>query len=207
MLFRSYLSFSLFDFTLTIEQGLLGMQTAEYMAGIIGLCLLLCLFTVWRVRHVSIQTNIYMNKSKRHKQRMRNALLGIQFFICWLFVIFTVALYLQAEKTGSALFHTLTGKEKSEILSVSLDYHFLENDEKLAIIERISQHSGVKDKLPANGNYLKGLSITGIQTEKDNRDSSFEVSLMRVSNNFFEFMNIPFLSRSEEHTSELQSRI
>lgn len=188
------LSFSLFDFTLTIEQGVLGMQTAEYMTGIIGLCLLLCLFTVWRVRHVSIQTNIYMNKSKRHKQRMRNALLGIQFFICWLFVIFTVALYLQAEKTNSALFQTLTAKEKSEILSVSLDYRFLENDEKLAIIERISQHSGVKDKLPANGNYLKGLSITGIQTEKDNRDSSFEVSLMRVSNNFFEFMNIPFLS-------------
>lgn len=188
------LSFSLFDFTLTIEQGLLWMQTAEYMVGIIGLCLLLCLFTVWRVRHVSIQTNIYMNKSKRHKQRMRNALLGIQFFICWLFVIFTVALYLQAEKTGSALFHTLTGKEKSEILSISLDYRFLKNDERLALIERISRHSGVKDKLLTDINYLKGMSGNSMQTEKDNRNSSFEVNVMSVPANFFEFMKIPILS-------------
>lgn len=188
------LSFSLFDFTLTIEQGLLWMQTAEYMTGIIGLCLLLCLFTVWRVRHVSIQTNIYMNKSKRHKQRMRNALLGIQFFICWLFVIFTVALYLQAEKTGSALFHTLTGKEKSEILSISLDYRFLKNDERLALIERISRHSGVKDKLLTDINYLKGMSGNSMQTEKDNRNCSFEVNVMSVPANFFEFMKIPILS-------------
>ena len=188
------LSFSLFDFTLTIEQGLLGMQTAEYMTGIIGLCLLLCLFTVWRVRHVSIQTNIYMNKSKRHKQRMRNALLGIQFFICWLFVIFTVALYLQAEKTNAALFQTLTGKEKSEILSISLDYRFLKNDERLALIERISRHSGVKDKLLTDINYLKGMSGNSMQTEKDNRNSSFEVNVMSVPANFFEFMKIPILS-------------
>lgn len=189
-----YLSFSLFDFTLTIEQGLLWMQTAEYMAGIIGLCLLLCLFTVWRVRHVSIQTNIYMNKSKRHKQRMRNALLGIQFFICWLFVIFTVALYLQAEKTNAALFQTLTAKEKSEILSISLDYRFLKNDERLALIERISRHSGVKDKLLTDINYLKGMSGNSMQTEKDNRNSSFEVNVMSVPANFFEFMKIPILS-------------
>lgn len=188
------LSFSLFDFTLTVEQGLLGMQTAEYMTGIIGLCLLLCLFTVWRVRHVSIQTNIYMNKSKRHKQRMRNALLGIQFFICWLFVIFTVALYLQAEKTNAALFQTLTGKEKSEILSISLDYRFLKNDERLALIERISRHSGVKDKLLTDINYLKGMSGNSMQTEKDNRNSSFEVNVMSVPANFFEFMKIPILS-------------
>lgn len=188
------LSFSLFDFTLTIEQGLLWMQTAEYMVGIVGLCLLLCLFTVWRVRHVSIQTNIYMNKSKRHKQRMRNVLLGIQFFICWLFFIFTVALYLQAEKTNATLFQTLTEKEKSEILSVSLDYRFLKNDERLALIERISQHSGVKDKLMTDINYLKGMSGSSMQTEKGDRNSSFEVNVMSIPANFFEFMKIPILS-------------
>lgn len=188
------LSFSLFDFTLTIEQGLLWMQTAEYMVGIVGLCLLLCLFTVWRVRHVSIQTNIYMNKSKRHKQRMRNVLLGIQFFICWLFFIFTVALYLQAEKTNATLFQTLTEKEKSEILSVSLDYRFLKNDERLALIERISQHSGVKDKLLTDINYLKGMSGSSMQTEKGDRNSSFEVNVMSIPANFFEFMKIPILS-------------
>ena len=137
-IFTPYLSFSLFDFTLVIERDLLLIQTIEYMAGVILLCLLLCLFTVWRMKHASIQSSIYKNKSKRHKQKIRNCLLGIQFFICWLFIVFTVALYLQADKTGSTLFNTLT--------------------------------------------------------EKDNRESSLEVNIMNVPNNFFEFMNIPILS-------------
>ena len=193
-IFNPYLSFSLFDFTLVIERDLLLIQTTEYMAGIILLCLLLCLFTVWRMKHASIQSSIYKNKSKRHKQKIRNCLLGIQFFICWLFIVFTVALYLQADKTGSTLFNTLTEKEKSEIISIPMDYRFLKNDEKLALIERISQHPDIKDKILTEINYLKGISGTSMQTEKDNRESSLEVNIMNVPNNFFEFMNIPILS-------------
>lgn len=188
-----YLSFSLFDFTLIIEQNLLLAQTTEYMAVIILLCLLLCLFVVWRMRHISIQTSSSINKSKRHKRVTRNLLLGIQFFICWLFIVFAVALYLQAEKTGSTLFHTLTEKEKSEIISIPIDYRFMKNEEKLALIERICRHPGIKDKLLTDINYLKGLSGTGMQTEKNNRDSYIEVNIMRVPNNFFEFMNIPVI--------------
>lgn len=177
-IFTPYLSFSLFDFTLVIERDLLLIQTIEYMAGVILLCLLLCLFTVWRMKHASIQSSIYKNKSKRHKQKIRNCLLGIQFFICWLFIVFTVALYLQANKTGSTLFNTLTEKEKSEIISIPMDYRFMKNDEKLALIERISQHPDIKDKMLTDINYLKGISGTSMQTEKDNRESSLEVNIL-----------------------------
>ncbi|MCE6984327.1 ABC transporter permease, partial [Pseudomonas frederiksbergensis] len=83
-------------------------------------CLLLCLITVWRIKHISIQTGIRGSNPKRSRHSIRNILLGIQFFICWLFVVFTTALYLQADKTGSTLFHTLTEKEKSEIISLPL---------------------------------------------------------------------------------------
>ena len=38
------------------------------------------------------------------------------------------------------------------------------------------------------------ISGTSMQTEKDNRESSLEVNIMNVPNNFFEFMNIPILS-------------
>ena len=68
------------------------------------------------MKHASIQSSIYKNKSKRHKQKIRNCLLGIQFFICWLFIVFTVALYLQANKTGSTLFNTLTEKELIDLV-------------------------------------------------------------------------------------------
>lgn len=55
---------------------------------------------------------------------------------------------MQAEKTESTLlFNTLTEKEKANILSFSIDYMFMKNEEKLALIERISKFSGVQDKL------------------------------------------------------------
>ncbi len=193
-IFNPYLSFSLFDFTLIIEKNLLLRQTTEYMSSIILLCLLICLFIVWRMRHVSIQSSIYMNKSKSRKQKIRNSLLGIQFFICWLFIVFTAALYLQADKTGSTLFHTLTEKEKSEIVSIPLDYRFMKNNERLTLIERIGQHPDVKDKMLTDVNYLEGVSGTGMYTEKGNRESYTEVNIMSVPSNFFEFMNIPILS-------------
>lgn len=72
-------------------------------------------------------------------------------------------------KTESTLFNTLTEKEKANILSFSIDYMFMKNEEKLALIERISKFSGVQDKLLADISYLKGISGTGMQMEKVTR--------------------------------------
>ena len=188
------LNFNLFNYVLIIEKNLLFIQTAEYMVFILFLCMILCFITVLRIHYTPIQTEIHGSEIKRHKHGMRNILLGIQFFICWVFVAFTVALYMQAEKTESTLFNTLTEKEKANILSFSIDYMFMKNEEKLALIERISKFSGVQDKLLADISYLKGISGTGMQMEKGNPESSFEVNVMNVSTNFFQFMNIPLLS-------------
>jgi hypothetical protein len=70
-----------------------------------------------------------------------------------------VSLYLQTEKTTSTLFGTLSKEEKECILSIPLNYTFMKNDEKLAITERIAQHSGVQRKLLSNNNYAGGISI------------------------------------------------
>lgn len=121
-------------------------------------------------------------------------MLGIQFFICWLFVSMTVALYLQTETTTSTLFNTLTKTEKNEIVSLELDYSFMKNEEKLAIIERIRRHSGVKDILLSDVGYLKGISGTGMQIDKNNPDKWIEVNVMNISPNFISFMNIPLLA-------------
>lgn len=189
-----YLNFALFDFVLVIERNLLLIQAAEYMGIILFLCMILCFVTVLRIRYISIQTGIHGSEMKRHKHGVRNILLSIQFFICWIFVAFTVALYMQVEKTESTLFNTLTEKEKANILSFPMDYLFMKNEEKLTLIERMSKHPGVQDKLLADINYLEGISGTGMQTEKDNRESSFDVNVMNISTNFFRFMNIPILS-------------
>ena len=78
----------------------------------------ICLFVSVRIRRISIQTGIHGGVNKRRgKQWGRNLMLGIQFFICWIFVSFTVALFLQSEKTTQTLFHTLNQKKKKRFLA------------------------------------------------------------------------------------------
>ena len=117
-------------------------------------------------------------------------MLGIQFFICWVFVSLTVALYLQSEKTANTLFHTLSQREKAEILSIPLDYPFMKNEEKLTMIERFKQHAGVKEILLSDVGYMQGMSGNGLTTEKGNENSWIDISVMAVPANFFSFMNI-----------------
>ena len=45
-------------------------------------------------------------------------------------------------------------------------------------------------------NYLKGISGTSMQTEKDNRESSLEVNIMNVPNNFFRVYEYPYSFRA-----------
>ena len=150
------------------------------------------LFVSVRIRRISIQTGIHGGVNKRRgKQWGRNLMLGIQFFICWIFVSFTVALFLQSEKTTQTLFHTLNQKEKEAILSIPLDYSFMKNEEKLSVVERFQQHAGVKDVLLADIAYTQGVSGNLLMTEKENDNSWTDINIMCVPLNFFAFMNIP----------------
>ncbi|MBL3950328.1 ABC transporter permease, partial [Bacteroides thetaiotaomicron] len=76
--------------------------------------------------------------------------------------------------------------------------------EKLALVDRIRQHSGIKDILLADIGYLKGVSGTGMQIEKDNSDKYMEANVMNVSPNFISFMQIPLLAgRNMESDSDM----
>ncbi|WP_455674055.1 ABC transporter permease [Phocaeicola sp.] len=197
-----YLHFTLYEFILLIEKNLLLAHTCQYMGFILLLCAGLCLMTVLRLRYLSIQTGMRGSKSKKSGHLTRNILLGIQFFICWIFVSLTVALYMQSEKTASTLFNTLSETEKANIISFPVNNRFMQNEEKLELISRIGQHSGIEDKLLADISYTSGVSGTDMQTEKDNRKSSIEVNIMNVSPNFFKFMNIPLLAGRTAQTNE-----
>ena len=131
-----------------------------------------------------IQEGIKGNVRRMSKHFIRNTMLCIQFFICWIFVTLAASLYLQTEKTTSTLFGTLSKEEKECILSIPLNYTFMKNEEKLAITERIAQHSGVQEKLLSNNNYAGGISITGFQSEENNRDSNINSSFIYAAPNF-----------------------
>lgn len=173
-----------FDTTLLIHHAL------QYMIFLIGLSALVCAFVSVRIRKISAQAGICGSNKRRGKQRGRNLMLGMQFFICWIFVALSASLILQSEKTTHTLFQTLSQKEKAEILSVPLDYDFMKQEEKLGMIERFKQHAGVKEILLSDINYLRGVSGNGMMTEKDNENSWMDINIMSVPSNFFSFMNI-----------------
>ena len=51
----------------------------------------------------------------------------------------------------------------------------------------------MQEKLLSNNNYAGGISITGFQSEENNRDSNINSSFIYAAPNFFHFMNIPLL--------------
>lgn len=185
------MDFSVLHITMTFPPAILLKHTLQYIIFLTLLCAVICIFVSVRIRRISIQAGIYGDNKRRAKQWGRNFMLGIQFFICWIFVSFTVALFLQSEKTTTTLFHTLSQKEKEEILSIPLDYSFMNNEEKLGMIERFKQHAGVKDILLSDIAYTQGVSGNLLLTEKGNDNSWTDINILCVPLNFFTFMNIP----------------
>ncbi len=201
-LLSPYLHIRFAIFTIHIDRNVLMLHAAEYMAGIFVLGMLLSLLTAWRVRKVTVMVGMNANTTRGGKHRMRNLLLGVQFFICFLFVSSTAGLYLQAEKTSNTLFGTLTRQEKNNILRVSLEYRFMNDEQKEALIQRLTQHSDVTDKMLASKNFLRTRTVTGVFKDKEKPQDNMYVTLMRIPRNFFDFLNIPIASGRALETEE-----
>lgn len=199
------LRFSLMEWAMEVDTAVLRGQCAQYLLGVLALSLLVCAFTVMRARRAAIQTGL-RGQGVRTRHRMRTLMLGVQYFICWIFITLAAALYLQADKTTSALFGTLTHREKADILSISLDYSFLKNADKLALVERMKQHAGVADCLLADIDYTRGVSGNMLFTAPpdDENKREINVNLLSVPQNFFDFMRIPLVQgRAPENNGEI----
>lgn len=191
-----YLYIKIQGLTLNIEQAILTMQSGQYLFSLIILCALICFIILFRIRHRSILTGIL------DKHYLQTIMLGIQFFICWIFISLTVALYLQAEKTSSSIFNTLSPKEKESIYSISLNYSFLKNEQKETIINEFRANPDIKEVLISDVNYLNGISGTGMYKEPNNQNSYFETNVLAIDSNFFSFMNIPIIAGKNLKSSD-----
>ena len=82
---------------------------------------------------------------------------------------------------------------------------FMKNEEKVALVERIRQYSGVKDVLLSEDGYLNGSpDRTGIQLDKDS-DRWLEINIMRVTPDFISFINMRnHLKRKIKNSRDIQ---
>ena len=182
-------------------------EMGEYLGGLLLLCTLICLGLTFYIHHISIQRGIVGNTAlpRHHRHLSRNFILGSQFFVCWLFVSLTMALFMQSRLTRHSVFDSLTNEEKEQILSVSLqtDLVSIPFQEKPVVCQRLAAHSGVKEMMEHNLNLLSGANVPGtVKDEEGNillhaaSDKTGTVKITPMASyetvppKFFHFMNV-----------------
>jgi hypothetical protein len=155
-------------------------QAGGYLVGLLLLCMLAAWFIVWKVRRITILKGIAGGGGVYGKHRLRNVLLGVQLFICWIFVSLAITLYLQADKSAKTIFGTLTVEEKEEIFSFPMDFSFMETPAKRTFIEGMRNLPGVKDVLIADIPYTQGVSGNLLYSEKDNQESGMHIPFIAL---------------------------
>ena len=196
-----FLSISLFRFSVQMTKEELLPHLMQYMGGLLGLCALVAFGISLYIRRATMRISLHGLGNTNGKKRLRNTLLGVQFFICWLFVAMATALYLQSEKTSSALFDTLTRQEKENIISVPFEYSFLKPEDRQIIINNIRQHAGIKDILITDEQMVSS-SMTSM-SDSLNSEKDRPVRIMGVTTNFAKFLNVGLEGQDLRHNKEI----
>ena len=196
-----FLSISLFRFSVQMTKEELLPHLMQYMGGLLGLCALVAFGIALYIRRATMRISLHGLGNTNGKKRLRNTLLGVQFFICWLFVAMATALYLQSEKTSSALFDTLTRQEKENIISVPFEYSFLKPEDRQVIINNIRQHAGIKDILITDEQMVSSRMTS--MSDSLNAEKDRPVRIMGVTTNFAKFLNVGLEGQDLRHNKEI----
>ena len=196
-----FLSISLFRFSVQMTKEELLPHLMQYMGALLGLCALVAFGIALYIRRATMRISLHGLGNTNGKKRLRNTLLGVQFFICWLFVAMATALYLQSEKTSSALFDTLTRQEKENIISVPFEYSFLKPEDRQVIINNIRQHAGIKDILITDEQMVSSRMTS--MSDSLNAEKDRPVRIMGVTTNFAKFLNVGLEGQDLRHNKEI----
>ena len=182
------LHISLFRFSIQMEKGELLTHLIQYMGGLLLLNAIVALGIALYIRRSTMRISLNGLGNVNGKKHLRNILLGVQFFICWLFVSTALGLYLQSEKTSSVMFNTLTKQEKGNIITIPLDHEFLSSDDRQFIINSLRQHADIKDMLFLNCRFLSNRMTSVF--DSPTREKHFDVRILNTTPNLAEFLNV-----------------
>ena len=196
-----FLQISILGFSIHMGKEELLQHLIQYMGCLLVLTALVAFGIAIYIRRATMQVSLHGLGKVNGKKRLRNILLGVQFFICWLFVSMTAGLYLQSEKTSSTILNTLSREEKEEIITVPLDYQFLKTKDRQIIVNNIRQHAGIKDILFTNCKLLTGR-VDAMFDAPDGK-KGYETRIMGVTSNFADFMNIGLEGQTTQKADEI----
>ena len=196
-----FLHLSMFRFSIQMTKEELLPHLIQYMGCLLVLTALVAFGIALYIRRATMHISLHGLGNVNGKNYLRNFLLGVQFFICWLFVSMATGMYLQAEKTSSTMFSTLTSQEKEEIISVPLDYNFLKKEDRQIIINHIRQHAGVMDIM-----FTDVKMVTNQMTamaESPDAKNDLSVRIMGITPNYADFLHIGLEGKPQQHKNEI----
>ena len=192
-LLSPFLQLTLLEMIFRVDLHQLQLQTATYVFGLFLVCSVVAWGVVYRVRRTLAAQQL--NRSRHTGNRWRNLSLVLQLFAGWVLLTFGAALYRQSVYTENTILNTLTVSEKERIWRVPLNYSFLVESTRQALVNEIRKCPGVEDILLFKQDYLREGWRTGIFPD-ENRipEQVMDVEILDVPSAFFEFMHMDLLS-------------
>lgn len=167
-------------------------QEMEYLSFLLILCALIAAWAVFRIKYITLTEGVKGVKRQRHA--VRNFMLGVQLFICFLFIGGAIGLGNIHLLTEDKRNNTLTDEECARIWKMELWEPQVQGHEE-EIVSRIRTLAGVEDiLLETPGKYLDyknklGEEVHGLQ--------------YLASKNYPNFMKLPVEGRMPQASNEI----
>ena len=167
-------------------------QEMEYLSFLLILCALIAAWAVFRIKYITLTEGVKGVKRQRHG--VRNFMLGVQLFICFLFIGGEIGLGNIHLLTEDKRNNTLTDEECARIWKMELWEPQVQGHEE-EIVSRIRTLAGVEDiLLETPGKYLDyknklGEEVHGLQ--------------YLASKNYPNFMKLPVEGRMPQASNEI----
>lgn len=167
-------------------------QEIEYLCVLFIICLFITFWAVYRIKHLTLTEGIKGTKKQKHG--VRNFMLGVQLFICFLFIAGAIGLGHIHRLTDEKRNNTLTEDECERIWKMELWEPQLQGHEE-EIVARIRTFAGVEDILLEN--------IAGYPDYITKQEEAVHGIQYAVSKNYPGFMNLKIEGRMPQIPGEI----
>lgn len=175
-----------------INTSLLLKQQIEYLIGLFIICGVISYFSITRIKYTNLINSIRGGNKGKHL--IRDIMLGIQIFICFLFISAGVGLNIIFNYLQTSNDETLTSEECQQIWQIRLDQPQLLGLEP-EIINEISALAGVEEIM----HKVKGPEIQ----YKISDDITIIGASAITSSNYANFMHMPMEGRMPQSSQEI----
>lgn len=164
----------------------------EYLCILFFLCILIAAWAVFRIKRITLTEGVKGGKLQKHG--IRNFMLGVQLFICFLFIGGAIGLRNLYHLTEEKRYNTLTEEECARIYKLDFWEPQLRGHEE-EIVSRIRVLAGVEDILfDTPGRYMdyknkQGKELHGLQ--------------QLTGKNYPDFMRLPIEGRMPQAANEI----